>query len=442
MFRAASFNTVGYGLMQVIRFVTNVVLVRYFIPKGDFGLMAVIVAVNVGLEMLSDMGIGPAIVQNERGEDLDFLNTAWTLQAVRGAMLSLIALVLVYPVALIQDMPDLLYLMPFSALTGVIVGFQSTAIFTLHRRLDFKRVAIMELIGQACGSGGTILIATFEPSAWALVWGGLIRATVDMIVSHLIPVGYHNRFAWHREHLDSIRTFGKWLFGSSALTFLSGAGHKLVLARPMGKEALGVYHVAEQLAGIPTSAVLRLVGDITYSGLSEVYRDRPSELKRLYYKVRHIIDLIAQPALGAISAMAPAIVLLLYGKGFSDAGWMLRILCIRGGLEAVATCSQYCLLAQGGARYSFLMNVGRAVWLVSLFWPAYSAFGVLGVVWTVATVEVPAVVITTVGMKRYGTLSMLRELVAPIMFVIGGAIGWVASPLIPWLGAVLHIAAP
>jgi len=37
-----------------------------------------------GLQMFSDVGIGPSIIQNKRGEPPHFYNTAWTIQVFRG----------------------------------------------------------------------------------------------------------------------------------------------------------------------------------------------------------------------------------------------------------------------------------------------------------------------------------------------------------------------
>ena len=52
-----------------------------------FGIMALVSVVLVGLAMFSDVGIGPAISQHKRGDDAAFLDTAWTINVVRGAAL-------------------------------------------------------------------------------------------------------------------------------------------------------------------------------------------------------------------------------------------------------------------------------------------------------------------------------------------------------------------
>src|SRR5262249_27375011 len=74
---SGSMWTIGScGASQVIRFGGNVLLAR-FLFKEAFGLVALVMLFNQGLTMFSDIGIGPSIIQSQRGEDEAYLNTAW-----------------------------------------------------------------------------------------------------------------------------------------------------------------------------------------------------------------------------------------------------------------------------------------------------------------------------------------------------------------------------
>jgi O-antigen/teichoic acid export membrane protein len=72
-----------YGLSLALRMVSSVVLTRLLSPEY-FGLMTLLTTVLVGLYLFSHIGLGDSVIQNPRGDEPLFLNTAWTLQVLRG----------------------------------------------------------------------------------------------------------------------------------------------------------------------------------------------------------------------------------------------------------------------------------------------------------------------------------------------------------------------
>jgi hypothetical protein len=57
-----------------------------------FGVMALASVMLVGLQLLSDLGLRQSIVQSKRGQDTEYLNTAWTVQIIRGCLIWLAAM--------------------------------------------------------------------------------------------------------------------------------------------------------------------------------------------------------------------------------------------------------------------------------------------------------------------------------------------------------------
>src|SRR5690606_1258730 len=78
---------------QVLRLIGNVITTRLLFPEA-YGLMVYVLIVMQGLQMISDVGIIPSIIQHERGEERAFLDTAWTIQILRGTFIAVLALAL------------------------------------------------------------------------------------------------------------------------------------------------------------------------------------------------------------------------------------------------------------------------------------------------------------------------------------------------------------
>ncbi len=81
----------GFAATQGIRLVSTLVMTRLLAPSM-FGVMAIAMMVNVIASLLTDLGIRQNIVQSRRGADPIFLDTAWTVQIVRGFIIWALAL--------------------------------------------------------------------------------------------------------------------------------------------------------------------------------------------------------------------------------------------------------------------------------------------------------------------------------------------------------------
>jgi O-antigen/teichoic acid export membrane protein len=87
---SAAWAILSHGGGQIVRLASNLIVTRLLFTEY-FGLMALVNVFLLGLELFSDIGIGPALVQSKR-DDPDFVNTVWTMQVVRGLALCSIAM--------------------------------------------------------------------------------------------------------------------------------------------------------------------------------------------------------------------------------------------------------------------------------------------------------------------------------------------------------------
>ena len=123
--RSSAFTIMGFGAQQAIRFGSNLILARLLFPEA-FGTMALVTVLLIGLTMLSDLGIQPAIQSSKRGDDPAFLNTAWTLNIVRAVVLFLAASALAWPMAWFYQEPILFQLIPVAATSILLLALEPT----------------------------------------------------------------------------------------------------------------------------------------------------------------------------------------------------------------------------------------------------------------------------------------------------------------------------
>jgi O-antigen/teichoic acid export membrane protein len=431
--RGSALEMLGYGSAQVIRFISNLILSRLLFPEA-FGLAALVTIMNQGLIMLSDVGLPTVIVQSPRGDDVRFLNTAFTWQAVRSVLLYVCAVALAWPMALLMHEPQLTLLIPVGSISVLLLGVRSTAYFTLRRQLRLGPLLILELASQVGAVGLMIPWAMIAPSVWTLVGGGVMSAVVTAFGSHMISVGYRNRFEWDKSSAKDMLEFGKWIAGSSMLTFASQQGDRLLLGRFMGAGPLGVYSIAVFLSGALGEAISRITTGVFFPAYSRVNNDEPHRLREVFYRTRLVSDAIILPALGGLAILGPWVVGFLYDERYHAAGWMLRVLSIRVALSCMVWPLQFCLFALGHARYGFYLNLARVLTLAIGVPIGFNVAGVPGLVWAVTVSEIPALFVCYFGFGRAKLLSVLNELRAPAFYAAGLMLGFLVLMAFEALG--------
>lgn len=421
--RASLLELIGFAGAQALRFVSTIILSRLLFPEA-FGLAALVTVFTQGLMMLSDVGIQQSVVQNARGDEPSFLNTAWSMQVIRGVVLWILACSLAWPMAQVYREPDLVALLPVGALNILILGFSSTSFYTLRRKLAVARLVRIELCGQMVGLMVVVTWAWVKPSVWAIVAGGLASATFRAVAGHTISIGYRNRFEWDRTARDAIVDFGKWIFGSSALSFVSRQGDRLLLGHYLGMASLGIYTMAVFLSEALGTAVTRIAHGVLFPIFSEIKRESPERLSELYYAARLRLDLFGLLPIGATMMLAQTIVDIIYDPRYGEAGWMLQALCLRVAMGVVLVPLETCLFSAGHTRYGFYQNIGRSLWIVLGIPIAWSTWGLTGVVWITATSEIPVLFILWHAFHRLGLLRLPREALAVGILAAGLGIGY------------------
>ncbi|MDE4131496.1 oligosaccharide flippase family protein [Phaeobacter sp. QD34_3] len=422
--RSASWLMIGYGGSQALRLAANLILARLLFPEA-FGLMALVTVVTVGLSLFSDVGIGPAIAQNARGDDPDFLNTAWTIQVIRGFGLWAATLLLAWPVAWLYEAPDLMLYLPIAGSALAIAGFNPTRIETAHRHLLVGRLTALDLAAQAIGVGFMVLLAWASGSIIALVLGGVIQAGAKLLLTHYGLPGERNRFRWERKAAQELIRFGKWIFLSTAFWFLTSQGDRAILGRFVPLDVLGIYNIGYFLASFPM-----LLGHAVNQRLMiPVYRDKPAdgppENRRKHRLLRAGLSAVILSMLLLMAWVGPWLTDLLYDDRYRQAGEMIVLISLALAPAVITMTYDQAALAAGDSRAFFVFTASRAVLQTVLFLLGTLWFGLPGGIAALGLAMIAAYPVLIWLARRHGAWDPLHDLIsALIVSVIGGGALW------------------
>jgi len=115
---------------RILQLAKLVVLARLLAPS-DFGLMGIALLTLAGLQQFSKLGIDTALIQQEEDDVDEYLNTAWSMKAIRGVVITGVAFVLAPYAAQFFSEPRATDIIRVIALSPLITGLQNPGVMHL-----------------------------------------------------------------------------------------------------------------------------------------------------------------------------------------------------------------------------------------------------------------------------------------------------------------------
>ena len=346
---ASAWTVSSMGAMSVLRLVSQMVL-SYLVVPEYFGVIALMRTFLVLLEMLSDVGIRASVVYHRAGEDSAFLNTAWTLQILRGVVMWVMSCALAWPVARFYDAPILMWLLPVAGLEAINNGLLSVRIFTHERRLRLRVPVLLDWVGLLVSIATTLIWAWIHPSVWALAAGPLVGGVAKTSLSHYVLGGERLRLAWQRDHVRSLVDFGKWVIGGTMVSFVAQQFHILYLGKFLLPAILGVYQVAWNFCVQASKPMTMLSNRVMIPHYADFARRDASEHTSA---VRHALGKFLPACLlvcVGTGLVCPALFGFFYERAFVDGGRMGRLLAVVVWFMILQHVPRSALLSLGDSR--------------------------------------------------------------------------------------------
>lgn len=424
--RAAVWAAAGYGGGAVIRFGSNICL-AWLVAPDVFGLMTIANMYVRGLELFSDVGIGPSVIRHKDMNDRVFIDTAWTIGVIRGVVLAVICAAMGWPLSKLYDEPKLIWLMPLIALTPLISGAYSTSILVLNRAMALKTLTLYEMAMQVLGAVSRVVLTCIWPTAASLVLGGVVAYIARLYCSHRVLPGERNRFRIDRESARQMVRFGRWIFLSTAITFLAGQADRLLLASLIPLGMLGVYGIALTVAILPQQVVVGVSQKVLFPSLAERATGGQAALMRAVERARRVLLPIGVGSVVVTAAISPWFFEQLYAPAYHGAGWMTPLLVLSAWFAILTGTMDRVLLVLGESRPLAASNAANLVVTVGAALAGHWLAGLPGFIAGTGVGTLAGYVVIAVRLARVG-IPTLRHDVWPTALVVVGALGGGLAP--------------
>jgi O-antigen/teichoic acid export membrane protein len=407
-FRGGAWTFAGYGASQVLRLASTLVLARMVAPQA-FGLVALVSVFLSGLESLSDLGIGMDVIQHERGDDPVFINTAFLIQMGRGILIWFVAMALAYPFAVFYHQPAVLALAIVGSLSTLIRGFSSGSIWTLTRHVRMKELTLLNTASDVFGLLVSVIWAVISPTAWAIVGGRVAASAALTVASHAIAKDRVS-MAWDPKAARAILGFGAGIFVSTSTYFLAGEAERLVVGKFVNLIELGCFSLALAISTTASRGLQQVVAQVFFPMMSDSIREDQDGAIRHFKKTRHLLLILCSCMSCGFFAGSQWLVHILLGPKYSQAGWMLQLLGVRGALELFMSLTATMLFALGTSRYAAFANISKLIFLGIGLSIAFGRFGFHGALWVLTLAPLANYVLMLIGLRRRCAPALRAEL--------------------------------
>ena len=362
----------GIGLINTF------ILARLLSP-GDFGLIAMAMAVIGLVEVLGYAGQQMALIRHPAPTRAHY-DSVWTLSILLAAVLTLLIWAAAGPAALYFHNPQIVWLVRILALRTLVGGFSNVGVVAFRRELRFNREFVYWFSQRVMTSLITIGFALWLRDWRALAAGILGGRMLGVALSYAMHP-YRPRLCFTR--IREVLAFSGWMLTVNISQYINDRADELAVGSLGSPTAMGVYNVAADTATAPTAETVLPVLQALFPVFARI-RDDPAALRAAYLDVLSASCILSVAIGGGVALVAGDFVQVVLGPKWLAVVPLMRVLAIAGGLFAIMQNGIPVLTAIGHERLAAQLTVSRAVSLLL----AVGAAAVFGDAMTIAYARV------------------------------------------------------
>ena len=298
------------------------IAVAHILTKSDYGLVASVMIVIGMLRMVTEFGLGSAIVAHGKLTDSQVAQLGGF-----ALILGLAAFVLTCGMALVAgsliQSSHARSILPVLGLSAALATLNSLPTALLQRRLEFRALSNLEAIRAILASVLVLGLALAGFGFWSLVLNDLVASVVFTALLY-----WRTRYTLAMPTIEGIRPAfrlsSEVVISRVAFYFYANADLAAVSLRG-GTVAAGEYSMAWTLTSLPNEKINSILLSVAPGVFARV-RDNDAELSRYFLLLIEMFALFLFPATIGLALVAPEFVSVILGEKWTPIIPIIRVL--------------------------------------------------------------------------------------------------------------------
>lgn len=361
-------------MQQVLQIVFTIILAR-LLSRGDFGLVAMALIVNRFVVALTSIGFGAAIIQSQeitKGQ----ISAIFYIQLVLNVALTTVVYFGSNIAASFFEEPELIPIIQALAFVILLQTFQFPNIL-LRKRMDFKSFSLAEIVSMVISNAIAIVLALTGFGVWSLVWRLIIQRVLFGALSF-----YYGKWLPAKPEFTGIKPFFKFglnLLGAHIVYFFAENMIGLLTGRFLGKEIMGLFNIAYNLAIVPATKIQSVLTSVLTPGFSKL-QYQAEKFRTNYTKALNMTSLVFIPFMIMLIAISQNLIPVFYGEQWREAGNYLMILSVVGLLRGLSHILRSAIIAKGKSRIIFISVIVEVICSLPIMYFLMEDYGIYGLI--------------------------------------------------------------
>lgn len=270
--------------------VSTVILSRFLEPK-EYGFVALITIFSGFIMLFSNTGLSYSIMRSDYGPL--FQKIVFNLSFWIGVVLSLLLILMAYPITLIYDKPALFWPTIVISLQFITSSTNIVPIALLQKNLNFNYIGRVNFFCTVITIALMIIMAILGFSYWSLI----IPQTIQPMIRHLF-LEYKLRFGIHiygfkmtKLAFSKVKTLFKSLTFFNFVNYFARNADNFAVGRFYGDTTLGLYDRAYKFLYMARRLVNSTTGPVIFPSLVDA-KSRGEDYKSHFLDVLGIFNII------------------------------------------------------------------------------------------------------------------------------------------------------
>ena len=335
------------------------------LDPSAFGLIGMITVFTGFLERIKDSGLGTSLIYHTSLTRTD-KDTVFWFNIFSGLLLTGILFISSKLLADYYNEPILNELIKTFSITFIISALSITHKTLLIKKLDFKKIFQVEVVGLTLSAVLAIISAYLGFGVWSLIVLHLSRALM-LSVTFWILSDYTPNIKFSFKILKKHFEYSFPVLGTQSLNYWTRNADNFFIGSLLGSEALGFYSRAYFFVTMPVQKISGIIGSVLFPSLS-ILKDNKNKAADLFLKSMKMTAFITFPLLGGVIVLTEPFVFNLFGIKWMPIISTLKILSVLALLQSVMTFTGSIFYSQGATRLNFKISVVYGIFNILIFY--------------------------------------------------------------------------